>query len=90
MVKLLRLTSNKDDDFDGAQDGLVFNVNMDDDLIVSPNAQIALKNLTFETDFAAFLPFLVLVSFCFIFLKICFSVIFRLVGVLSRFAFLKV
>ena len=54
MVKLLRLTSNKDDDFDGAQDGLVFNVNMDDDLIVSPNAQIALKNLTFETDFAAF------------------------------------
>lgn len=51
MVKLLRLTSNKDDDFDNAQEGLVFNVNMEDDLIVSPDAQIALKNLTFESDF---------------------------------------
>jgi len=54
MVKLLRLTSDKDDDFINAQDGLVFSVNMDDDLIVSPDAKIALKNLTFESDFTAF------------------------------------
>ena len=32
----------------------IYAVNMDDDLIISPNSQIALKNLTFETD-AAFL-----------------------------------
>jgi len=54
MVKLLRLTSNKDDNYNNAEEGLVFSVNMDDDLVVSPNAQIALKNLTFESDFTTF------------------------------------
>ena len=51
MVKLIRLTSDRDETYDGAQEGLVFSVNMDDDLILSPNAKIALKNLTFESDF---------------------------------------
>ena len=53
MVKLLRLTSNRDDDYANAEDGLVFSVNMDDELIVTENSQIALKNLTFENDFRA-------------------------------------
>jgi len=50
MVKLLRLTSRKRDDVN-APDGLEFNVNMDADLIISENAQIAVKNLTFDDDF---------------------------------------
>ena len=53
MVKLLRLTSNRDDDYANAEDGLIFSVNMDDELIVTENSQIALKNLTFENDFRA-------------------------------------
>ena len=51
MVKLLRLTHNKQDTFDNAPEGLTFNVNMEDDLIVSENAQIGVKNLTFEADY---------------------------------------
>ncbi len=50
MVKLLRLTSRKSDNVN-APEGLVFNVNMDADLIVSEKAQIAVKNLTFQDDF---------------------------------------
>ena len=42
MVKLLRLTS---------EDNCNFNVNMDADLVVSESAEIALKNLTFESLF---------------------------------------
>ena len=42
MVKLLRLTS---------EDNCNFNVNMDADLIVEKDAEIALKNITFETQF---------------------------------------
>lgn len=42
MVKLLRLTS---------EDNCNFNVNMDSDLIVGENAQIAVKNLTFQDNF---------------------------------------
>jgi hypothetical protein len=42
MVKLLRLTSN---------DNCKFSVNMDADLIVDEQSQIAVKNLTFETEF---------------------------------------
>ncbi len=50
MVKLLRLTSRKSDNVN-APEGLVFNVNMDADLVVSEKAQIAVKNITFEDDF---------------------------------------
>ena len=50
MVKLLRLTSKKSDNVN-APEGLVFNVNMDADLVVSEKAQIAVKNLTFDDDF---------------------------------------
>jgi len=50
MVKLLRLISRKSEDVN-APEGLVFNVNMDADLVVSEKAQIAVKNLTFDDDF---------------------------------------
>lgn len=50
MVKLLRLTStNRNDASD--EIGLVFNVNMDAELIISENSQIGVKNLTFDDDF---------------------------------------
>lgn len=42
MVKLIRLTS---------EDDCKFNANMDSDIVVGENAQIAVKNLTFETIF---------------------------------------
>jgi len=42
MVKLIRLTSEKD---------CVFNVNLDEELIVSTKAQMGVKNLTFEPNF---------------------------------------
>lgn len=52
MVKLLRLISEKSDSIN-SEPGLTFNVNMDADLVISENAQIAVKNLTFEADFVA-------------------------------------
>lgn len=51
MVKLLRLTHNKDPSIINAPEGLTFNTNLESDLVVSEDAQIGVKNLTFEADF---------------------------------------